>query len=72
MLKPAPEGTGIIAGGSVRAVLEIAGVRDIVSKALGARTKNNMAHATLNALKQIKTPQHIAELRGKSVEEMLG
>ncbi len=72
MLKPAPQGTGIIAGGSVRAVLEIAGVRDIVSKALGARTKNNMANATLNALKQLKTPEHIAELRGKSVEEIIG
>ena len=72
LLKPAPEGTGVIAGGAVRAVLELAGIRDIVSKSLGARTKNNMANATLDALKQIKTPEHIAELRGKTVEEILG
>jgi small subunit ribosomal protein S5 len=72
LLKPAPAGTGVIAGGAVRAVVELAGIRDIVSKSLGARTKNNMANATLNALKQIKTPEHIAELRGKSVEEILG
>ena len=72
LLKPAPKGTGVIAGGAVRAVLELAGIRDIVSKSLGARTKNNMANATLNALKQIKTPEHIAELRGKTVEEILG
>ena len=72
LLKPAPKGTGVIAGGAVRAVLELAGIRDIVSKSLGARTKNNMANATLNALKQIKIPEHIAELRGKTVEEILG
>ena len=72
MLKPAKEGTGIIAGGSVRAVLELAGVRDIVSKALGARTKLNMAEAVLAGLKSIKTPEEVAKLRGKSVEEILG
>ena len=72
LLKPAPKGTGVIAGGAVRAVLELAGIRDIVSKSLGARTKNNMANATLDALKQIKTPEHIAALRGKTVEEILG
>ena len=72
ILKPASEGTGVIAGGAVRAVLELAGIRDILSKSLGARTKNNMANATLDALKQIKTPEHIAELRGKSLEEILG
>ena len=72
VLKPASEGTGVIAGGAVRAVLELAGVKDILSKSLGSRTKNNMANATLNALKQIKTPEHIAELRGKTVEEILG
>lgn len=72
LLKPAHAGTGVIAGGAVRAVLELAGVKDILSKALGARTKNNMANATLNALKQIKSPEHIAKLRGKTVEEILG
>ena len=72
LLRPAAAGTGVIAGGAVRAVLELAGIRDILSKSLGARTKNNMANATLDALKQIKTPEHIAELRGKTVEEILG
>jgi len=72
MLKPANAGCGVIAGGAVRAVLELAGIRDILSKSLGARTKNNMANATLDALKQLKTPEHIAEQRGKTVEEILG
>lgn len=72
ILKPAPRGTGVIAGGSVRAVLELAGVRDIVSKSLGARTKLNMATAALNALKSMKTPEEVAKLRGKTVEEILG
>ncbi len=72
IIKPAKAGTGIIAGGSVRAVLELAGVRDIVSKSLGARTKLNMARAALNALQSIKIPEEVARLRGKSVEEILG
>ena len=72
MLKPATAGTGVIAGGAVRAVLELAGIRDILSKSLGSRTKNNMANATMDALKQLKTPEHTAELRGKTVEEILG
>ena len=72
MMKPAPAGTGIIAGGSVRAVLELAGIRDIVSKSLGARTKLNMAQAAINALKSIRTPEQVAKLRGKTVEEILG
>ena len=72
IIKPAQAGTGVIAGGSVRAVLELAGVKDIVSKSLGARTKLNMARAALNALKSIKTPEEVAALRGKTVEEILG
>ena len=72
IIKPAAAGTGIIAGGSVRAVLELAGIRDVVSKSLGARTKINMAQAALNALESIKTPEQIAALRDKTVEEILG
>ena len=71
-MQPASEGTGVIAGGSVRAILELAGIRDVVSKSLGARTKLNMATAALNALKSIKTAEQVAALRGKSVEEILG
>ena len=72
MLKPAAAGTGVIAGGAVRAVLELAGVRDISSKSLGSRTKLNMATATINALKSIKTVSEVAKLRGKEESEILG
>ena len=72
IIKPAPAGTGIIAGGSVRAILELAGIRDDVSKSLGARTKINTATAALNALKAMKTVEQVAALRGKTVEEILG
>ena len=70
MLKPATEGTGVKAGGPVRAVLELAGVKDILSKSLGSNTKINMAFATLEALKSQRTAEHVAELRGKKVEEL--
>ena len=72
IIKPAAAGTGVIAGGSVRAVLELAGIRDVVSKSLGARTKLNMARAAMTALKSIRTPEQVAALRGKTVEEILG
>ena len=70
MLKPAGKGTGVKAGGPVRDVLELAGVKDVLSKSLGSSTKINMARATLNALKNQKSPAHVAELRGKKVEDL--
>ena len=70
LLKPAPKGTGVKAGGPVRSVLELAGVKDILSKSLGSSTKINMAYATLDALKQQRTADEIAKLRGKKVEEL--
>ena len=72
LIKPAKAGTGIIAGGSVRMILELAGVKDIISKSLGSNTKLNTARATMEALKSQRSAEHIAELRGKSVEEILG
>jgi small subunit ribosomal protein S5 len=71
MLKPASKGTGVKAGGPVRSVVELAGIKDILTKSLGSSTKINMANATLNALKAQKTVEHVAKLRGKVVEEIL-
>jgi small subunit ribosomal protein S5 len=70
MMKPAPEGTGVIAGGSMRAVLELAGVRNIVTKSIGSNNKHNVVSATIEGLKQMKTPSQVAKLRGKTVEEI--
>lgn len=71
LLKPACDGTGVKAGGAVRAVVELAGVKNILSKSLGSNTKVNMAYATLKALKSQKTVEEVAKLRGKKVEEIL-
>lgn len=70
LLKPALKGTGVKAGGPVRSILELAGVKDILSKSLGSSTKINMAKATLNALKSQRSIEHVANLRGKAVEEI--
>ncbi len=71
LLKPAPEGTGIVAGGPVRNVVELAGIKDIVSKSQGSNTPINIVRATFNALKEIRTAEEVATVRGKAKEEIL-
>ena len=72
LLKKAPEGTGVIAGGPARAVIEAAGVKNIRTKSLGSNNKQNVVLATIEGLKEVKTPEDLARLRGKSIEEILG
>ena len=71
LLKRAPEGTGVIAGGPARAVIELAGIKNIRTKCMGSRNKQNVVLATIEGLRQLKTPEEVARLRGKSVDEIL-
>ncbi|MCW2960434.1 MAG: ribosomal protein [Thermoleophilia bacterium] len=72
ILKPASEGTGVIAGAGIRAVLELGGIKDVLTKCLGTRTPINLVRATVDAINQLRLPEEVAALRGKTVEEVLG
>jgi small subunit ribosomal protein S5 len=71
LLRPASEGTGVIAGGGVRAVLELAGIRDILAKSLGTPTPINMLKATVNGLQRLRRPEEVARIRGKTIADVL-
>ena len=72
LIKRAPEGTGVIAGGPARNVCEMAGIKNIRTKSLGSNNKQNVVLATIDALRQLKTPEEVARLRGKSVDDIVG
>jgi len=72
LLRPASEGTGVIAGGPVRAILEVTGVHNVLTKCIGSRNPHNVVHATIDALKNLISPESMANRRGKTVEEILG
>ena len=72
LLKKAPDGTGVIAGGPVRSVCEMAGIKNVRTKSMGSANKQNVVLATMEGLRQLKTPEEVAKKRGKTVEEILG